>query len=438
MNNKNILAAKTIFWLVSIFWHIVCAYLTYALFTHLRHKLNRSISETANELANLTIENDSKFNSLSHAECTFTRNDLKCICQPTYYGKTCEVFGDCLSNPCHYDGSCVKNTISAGHKCFCHNGTSGSSCEVNFNDCKNITCRNGGTCIDLINNFICKCAVNYYGTFCAYLENKCENSQCVSNNTVACQNQVHTYYCHCKEGFLQPFCSEKSSNVVDKRVGLHYDSILLDSSEFTFIKLFLYFDQLHILAAKRIKHIGISCYVLELRKHSNSYHNHRLHSIGQAPCMHVRNFAYSPHLNSYFLIKAKYIFQVNTKTGKMKNLWLQIKSTGDKIFRQMIKRNFQHVVRVDVLFDKVYFLACNNVPLIMYDGQNFTFAKRKEGERNIFAGGYHVPCSNIMEQICGEIRQEFKVSRKNGRAIRKKDRVTRNKNIRGSPPWVLA
>ena len=45
----------------------------------------------------------------------------------------------------HYD-PCV-------HRCICQPGYEGRNCEVNINECADLPCRNGSTCIDLINDF---------------------------------------------------------------------------------------------------------------------------------------------------------------------------------------------------------------------------------------------------------------------------------------------
>ena len=45
----------------------------------------------------------------------------------------------------HYD-PCVP-------RCICQPGYEGRNCEVNINECADLPCRNGSTCIDLINDF---------------------------------------------------------------------------------------------------------------------------------------------------------------------------------------------------------------------------------------------------------------------------------------------
>ena len=37
---------------------------------------------------------------------------------------------------------------------------------LDIDECANIRCKNGGTCVDKVNGYKCKCAAGYYGDFC--------------------------------------------------------------------------------------------------------------------------------------------------------------------------------------------------------------------------------------------------------------------------------
>ena len=50
--------------------------------------------------------------------------------------------------------------------CTCPTGFTGVNCEVNIDDCKNVSCLNGGKCIDLINTYVCQCPVTHKGVHC--------------------------------------------------------------------------------------------------------------------------------------------------------------------------------------------------------------------------------------------------------------------------------
>ena len=51
-------------------------------------------------------------------------------------------------------------------KCICKPGYYGEQCESNVNECASNPCRNGGTCLDQENRYICQCPRGTRGKFC--------------------------------------------------------------------------------------------------------------------------------------------------------------------------------------------------------------------------------------------------------------------------------
>jgi len=47
--------------------------------------------------------------------------------------------------------------------CLCHPGFSGDTCDVNIDDCHDVTCQHGGTCVDATLAYHCACAPGYTG-----------------------------------------------------------------------------------------------------------------------------------------------------------------------------------------------------------------------------------------------------------------------------------
>ncbi|TMS19972.1 Neurocan core protein, partial [Larimichthys crocea] len=70
----------------------------------------------------------------------------------------------CQTNPCLHGGSCLQE--GDGYSCYCPQGFSGESCEIDIDDCQSNPCQNGGTCIDEINSFVCLCLPSYGGATC--------------------------------------------------------------------------------------------------------------------------------------------------------------------------------------------------------------------------------------------------------------------------------
>ncbi|KAK3513746.1 hypothetical protein QTP70_028727, partial [Hemibagrus guttatus] len=65
---------------------------------------------------------------------------------------------------CLHGGTCLPH--DEGFQCFCPQGYTGESCEIDVDDCLSNPCENGGTCIDKVDSFICLCLPSYSGDMC--------------------------------------------------------------------------------------------------------------------------------------------------------------------------------------------------------------------------------------------------------------------------------
>ena len=74
------------------------------------------------------------------------------------------------------NGQC--ESTPTGFKCNCFEGWGGQRCNENINECQNITCLNGGSCIDHINRYNCTCTGDWYGTHCETLKSSCDDVHC--------------------------------------------------------------------------------------------------------------------------------------------------------------------------------------------------------------------------------------------------------------------
>ena len=76
-------------------------------------------------------------------------------------------------------------------------GYTGDRCEININDCVVVTCVHG-TCIDLVDDFMCRCHGGYEGRFCDQEVDECLSNPCQHGGS--CTDLVNGYECRCPRG----------------------------------------------------------------------------------------------------------------------------------------------------------------------------------------------------------------------------------------------
>ncbi|XP_063794586.1 protein crumbs homolog 2 [Pseudophryne corroboree] len=155
----------------------------------------------------------------NNATCLEGIGGYSCLCWAGYFGDQCEMdIDDCTDNPCLYDGLCLERSLlslyntepefntefsyssAAGYVCRCQPGFTGENCSVNIDECESDPCQNGGTCVDMRNEFMCYCALGYTGTLCAENIDDCESGPC--QNGASCQDGVADYTCRCPSPVL--------------------------------------------------------------------------------------------------------------------------------------------------------------------------------------------------------------------------------------------
>nr|XP_039258935.1 sushi, nidogen and EGF-like domain-containing protein 1 [Styela clava] len=167
----------------------------------------------------------------NQATCINNGNgEYLCVCQKGFSGVNCEIYKPegmpaikptttkpttttraTTSTPkkCTNGGRCRITAMNGGcERCICQPGYVGKYCEINVNECLLRPCANGGKCFDLSNDFYCQCQRGFTGRYCDVDVNECEVSSDICFNGGQCKNSYGSYECICPKGFSGRRCGE--------------------------------------------------------------------------------------------------------------------------------------------------------------------------------------------------------------------------------------
>lgn len=140
--------------------------------------------------------------------CIQITNTITCDPCPTGYfgdGKNCKDIDDCINVTCKNGGSC-KDGIN-NYTCSCQLGYTGNWCETDIDDCVSARCENNATCVDGVNQFSCVCQTGFSGKLCDIDVDDCVSARCA--NGAKCVDGVNQYNCVCQPGFTGELCDQE-------------------------------------------------------------------------------------------------------------------------------------------------------------------------------------------------------------------------------------
>ncbi|KAJ8312559.1 hypothetical protein KUTeg_009932 [Tegillarca granosa] len=134
-------------------------------------------------------------NPCVYGKCTDYINRYQCACYPGYHGNNCQ-YGkfipqtiqhlSVISNNVFFKKSLSLRLINYYFLFF-----------KEIDECYSSPCTNG-TCLDMVDNFVCQCVPGYEGRLCDKEIDECASNPCVYGK---CTDYIHGYKCACKRGY---------------------------------------------------------------------------------------------------------------------------------------------------------------------------------------------------------------------------------------------
>lgn len=151
-----------------------------------------------------------------------TANNFYCNCTDEWTGPLCEQpVNACELKPCKNEATCVLGQNKNNFTCLCKNGKNttkknllisnentrtylgfdGKFCEVNIDDCASISCPPPKICVDLVNDYDCRCPPGLGGDNCSQHLDPCARISCLNGGTCLVNSTSLDYFCACPEGY---------------------------------------------------------------------------------------------------------------------------------------------------------------------------------------------------------------------------------------------
>nr|CAB3233619.1 protein crumbs [Phallusia mammillata] len=156
----------------------------------------------------------------NNARCNDLINSYICSCTVGWTGQNCtEIHAPCDEKPCHNGAPCrtLLDTNRPGYDCRCLPGFQGYNCDVNIDDCVNVTCGYNEICIDQVETYNCSCLAGFardrVGN-CTVEIDECSSNPCKHNST--CVDLIDGYTCNCTHGYEGQNCDVETDFCVSQ------------------------------------------------------------------------------------------------------------------------------------------------------------------------------------------------------------------------------
>lgn len=128
---------------------------------------------------------------------------------PEFAGQFCHVSNDCTA--CNTSNVQCVRAVNGSYVCACATGFTGEDCEIQIDNCVDVTCSENGRCRNLIGSSTCMCDRGYTGIFCEAEIDECESVTCTGNGR--CVDGLGSFVCECDEGFTGQLCQSENQGL---------------------------------------------------------------------------------------------------------------------------------------------------------------------------------------------------------------------------------